>query len=482
MPETLAQKIKAKYPGTYDDIPDAELEQRITAKYPGVYDDIPRTDVKAAATAPAPERTWADTAKDALGGVRAGIANTVYGGGDIIRRATGMERIIDTPEVKAAMTPPASTAGKVGMAAEQIGEFFLPTGLAGTAGKVAEVAKAGALTAAQTGGNPTATAASAGLTAAVPVAGALASKASGALKESAANTMANALRATKEWAKDESAKLAPEMLKRGIGGTFRSMRTLARETAAKVGANLEDAYKAATAAGETVPGDVVRGNIQLASDALHVVGQNGKRIPLPGHEAAIGKLAELDDFISKLGPDIPVDKAAYVKRAWDQIVSSAGLYGNKATAPASEKAQAWAYREAANSFREMLNTNPTIEALNKEAAFWIGLRNVLDATKLRKVGQTGGLIRAGGAAVGAGVGGMTGDSASERGVNAVLGGLAGQKFIELMQSPLFMSKVSAPLKNALADALASGDTGRIRGAVARITASAPAQLATGMAR
>ena len=29
MPETLAQKIKAKYPGTYDDIPDAELEQRI---------------------------------------------------------------------------------------------------------------------------------------------------------------------------------------------------------------------------------------------------------------------------------------------------------------------------------------------------------------------------------------------------------------------------------------------------------------------
>lgn len=48
MPETLAQKIKAKYPGTYDDIPDAELEQRITAKYPGVYDDLPRTDAKAA--------------------------------------------------------------------------------------------------------------------------------------------------------------------------------------------------------------------------------------------------------------------------------------------------------------------------------------------------------------------------------------------------------------------------------------------------
>src|SRR5678816_4247307 len=43
MPDTLAQKIKAKYPGTYDDIPDAELESKIIAKYPGVYDDIPRT-------------------------------------------------------------------------------------------------------------------------------------------------------------------------------------------------------------------------------------------------------------------------------------------------------------------------------------------------------------------------------------------------------------------------------------------------------
>lgn len=43
MPDTLAQKIKAKYPGTYDDIPDAELETKVKAKYPGVYDDIPTT-------------------------------------------------------------------------------------------------------------------------------------------------------------------------------------------------------------------------------------------------------------------------------------------------------------------------------------------------------------------------------------------------------------------------------------------------------
>ncbi len=41
--KTLAQRIKDKYPGAYDDIPDVDLEQRILARYPGVYDDLPRT-------------------------------------------------------------------------------------------------------------------------------------------------------------------------------------------------------------------------------------------------------------------------------------------------------------------------------------------------------------------------------------------------------------------------------------------------------
>jgi len=41
--QTLAQRIKAKYPGEYDDIPDAELEKKIKTKFPGEYDDLPST-------------------------------------------------------------------------------------------------------------------------------------------------------------------------------------------------------------------------------------------------------------------------------------------------------------------------------------------------------------------------------------------------------------------------------------------------------
>jgi hypothetical protein len=43
-PSTLAARIRAKYPGVYDDVSDIELEQKVSAKYPGVYDDVPRTE------------------------------------------------------------------------------------------------------------------------------------------------------------------------------------------------------------------------------------------------------------------------------------------------------------------------------------------------------------------------------------------------------------------------------------------------------
>ncbi len=451
-----------------DDATDAEIAAALDAESP-------------AAASAAPERTWGDTAVDVAKGVVKGAGNTAYGLGKLVHDYTPVGRISDAiqpgafdPANKPPELTPWNAAQKLGMGGEQIGEFFLPTGAAGKVGKVAEVGKSIGLTLAQ-GGSPAEAGVSGALTAVIPGASA-ASKLSRGLKESARDTMANSLRATRGWAKDESAKLAPEMLKRGIGGSFVAMRDLARSTAARVGQNLDDAYKAAAAAGETVPSDVIRGNIQLASDALHVPNAAGVRIPVPGHEAAIAKLDELDKFIEQLGPDIPVDKAAALKQTWDKIVSKAGLYGVNATAPASEKAQAFAFREAADSFRQILNTNPDIAALNKEASFWIGLRNVVNATKLRKVGQTGGLLKAGGAAVGAGVGGMTGDSYSERAVNGIIGGLAGQKFVQLVQSPYFMSKVSAPLKNALADALASGSTGRIAGATQRIIASLPSTV------
>lgn len=44
MPDTLAQRVRSKYPGVYDDLSDAELDAKVRAKYPGVYDDIPKSE------------------------------------------------------------------------------------------------------------------------------------------------------------------------------------------------------------------------------------------------------------------------------------------------------------------------------------------------------------------------------------------------------------------------------------------------------
>lgn len=53
-------------------------------------------------------------ALDMVQGAAAPTAQMIYGGGDLIRRGLGMERVIDRPEVQAAMTAPDSVAGKIG--------------------------------------------------------------------------------------------------------------------------------------------------------------------------------------------------------------------------------------------------------------------------------------------------------------------------------------------------------------------------------
>ncbi len=42
MPQTLAQMVRAKHPGAYDDLSDHELEAKVHAKFPGAYDSCPQ--------------------------------------------------------------------------------------------------------------------------------------------------------------------------------------------------------------------------------------------------------------------------------------------------------------------------------------------------------------------------------------------------------------------------------------------------------
>lgn len=422
----------------------------------------------------------AGVAGDVLGGLRASAARTVYGGGDIIRRAVGMDRIIDDPQSQAAMTPPQTTVGKAASVAGDIGQFFLPTGVAGKGKLAAEMLKSGGLTLAQTG-SPTQALTSAAITGVAPavisgantVAGAVADR----FSRGAEKTVAQALGATKEGMKAEAAKLAPQMLERGVRGSRAAMLERARAQVANVGQKIGAEVQAAAKAGSTVNGLQIRGAIQLARDGLMVTNAAGARVAIPETERVIQKLTKLDTFVESLGDDIPFHKANAIKQTWDRIVSKAGLFTNKATASATDNASAWSVREASSAFRELLaKGSPTLDDLNREYGFWKGLRTVLAETERRTQAQSGGLVSGISGSAGMAAGFASGDSMSDRVQNAVLGGLAGRQLVRAMQSPWWRTSVSGPAKQKLADALASGVPERIEAAVGKIVASIPGQM------
>lgn len=406
-------------------------------------------------------------------GAAKGVGNTVFGLGKMVRDYTPIGRLSDAimpgafdqrpPEIT-----PSNTAQRIGFAGEQIGEFFLPISALAKAGTAGQVARSVGQTMAQTG-NPMDAGISGAVTAAVPGASA-ALKVSKGLRQSAEKSVAQALGATKEWAKADAAKLAPEMIQRGVKGSREAMLEQAKAQAKTIGQAMDDVITDAAGRGTIVDGNVARQSIQAAKTSL-MTPNGGRPIPIEGAQSAIAKLDRLDKFVAKIGPAIPIEDAQRIKTAWDKIVSKAGLYGPKTTASATDNAEAWAIREAASSFRKLIaDASPDMAALNKEFAFWGGLRNVLKETQKRTQAQRGGLIDSiqgtGGAVAGAMVGGPLGAGAGQ---------IITQRLSALVSSPWWKTSVSAPLKDGLADALASGHTGKVLDAMRKIGAAMPAQ-------
>lgn len=408
-------------------------------------------------------------------GVVKSALGTIEGAGKVVRSIPVVGPLLARgPEVTLPVsTQPSNTSQAVGKMAGDVAQFLVP-GM-GTGSRLAQGAKAAGLTFAQTGGAPVASGVSGALTAVLPGGGA-ASRAAGALEQSANKSVAQALGATKEWAKTEAAKLAPQVLKRGIGGSRQVMLDLADKASQRVGAELNAAIDAAAEAGETVSGEAIRDGLSTIRDTFFVAMPDGARMAIPGTENVVRRLASLDQFVDRLGTDIPVDKAVAVRRVWDRIVDEAGLFGRQGAASGADNAGAFATKQASDAFRRLINESPSLEALNKESSFWQGLRSVLEETKLRTQAQSSGLSQAIQSGAGATVGGMFGDSGSDRVKNAVLGGIAGRQVVRLLQSPTWATKVSAPLKTSLASALASGSAARIEAISRAIIQSLPAQL------
>jgi hypothetical protein len=77
---------------------------------------------------------------DFLEGLTGSGARLVYGGGNLLRRVTGSQRIINEPDVQQAMSIPESTSGKVGGIVGTVAPYFTTGGIAkGGAGLLAKI-------------------------------------------------------------------------------------------------------------------------------------------------------------------------------------------------------------------------------------------------------------------------------------------------------------------------------------------------------
>lgn len=428
------------------------------------------------------ERSMLATAKDVAIGAAKSVPETIFGLGKVVRDYTPIGRISDLIqpgafEQKLPEITPSNPAQQAGMTIGQIGQFFVPgagaTRLARAAG---EVAKSGALTLGQTGGDVAAAGASAALAGALPAAGA-ATRASRALRGSAEKSVQQALGATKEWAKSEAAKLAPEMLRRGVRGSRQSMLERAQANARTTAKAIDDEVSRLAQTGSTVDARVIVDALGKAKDEFII---NGR--PIEGAQKIVRQLNALENFVANASPwgwAIPIENAQKIKRTWDRIVSKSGLYGQKAGASATDNAAAWTIREAATAFRkELASASPQLDKLNKDYAFWGGLRKVLTETERRTGSQGGGLVSGV-----AGVGGASAALASGGDFSDIaLAGLAGRQVVKVLQSPYWRTAVSAPLKNLLADALASGNAARVERASRKIINALPAQVQLAMAQ
>jgi len=108
------------------------------------------------------QKPIAQFGSDLAEGVVGGAAKTVVGGGDMIRRALGMERVVDKPEVMQLTGIPETWGGQMGRGAESLAEFAVPgmkttkamSGASMLPRMLAQGGTAGLVSALQSGGDP----------------------------------------------------------------------------------------------------------------------------------------------------------------------------------------------------------------------------------------------------------------------------------------------------------------------------------------
>ncbi|MCX6551172.1 MAG: hypothetical protein NTY02_09250 [Acidobacteria bacterium] len=500
------------------DLPDADraaLWESRASEFAGtdVPTDTPPVNVNEASLA----RTTLQPVADVAVGVVKGFLNTAIGAGKFmhkmvppVRYASDAVQYLTTGEVvpadvlfdqaRADYATPKNTAEKIGYSAEQLGEFFaLPVGKGALAAKMlTQGATAAGLTHLQ-GGTPSMAALAGGVGMVAPVVGKGIEAVGPSVKASSERAATRffaprrGMNPTSGGMASEVEKHLPEILARGdetLGGALGTSREAAlakyEEAREAAGAAIDkflqahgsDKIPTAPFLSETeklkntmiqtreVPTAQVLANPSLSKLVSARTPSAPGMVVLetvidPKRYKQVEKLEALMTFH---GDELTLEQARGLRQVWDRVG-----YPKTGSLPASVKdvAEKWANRQLGNVLRkELAATHPDLHTINKEFSFWSGLEDVLDDTIQRTKGASHIIENTAAVASGA-VTAATGGMTAGAGVMALTKGLSA-----LVRSPRW-SSATAQAKNALADAIASGQAERVNGAMANILKGTP---------
>lgn len=287
-------------------------------------------------------------------------------------------------------------------------------------------------------------------------AGKIAPKAAGALHEFAITDVEKAINPTRIDTKAQTARIAPEMLKRRVkAGNLDKLETLAESKSAKAGADVE----AALTPHKTVTADTMTIVDQLEKAKEPYIGQ-GQHGAVVNDKSRVKAISQIQDTLMEYGDSISVESMVKLRRNLDQVVEA-----GKGFTTAKPKLKAWAAREGRTAIREELSKAvPNLDKVNAEYSFWQTLEDVTHASNQRKTGQKGNLVSsvAGGAGAVAMEIAAPGAGMVKGGLQAAIGAKLFSSVRRFIDSPGWQLW-SAVQKERLADALMGKDTTRIQG-------------------
>lgn len=316
------------------------------------------------------------------------------------------------------------------------------------------------------------------------------------LKGTAVGQYERALAPTTKINKAIAQDIAPKLVQRGVHGSLDSIADQAGEQAANLRPQLNEAYDNLATHRAGLPQElspVVNGapasptSAETAAKPPVLPGSGTKIVNdleklkgkyvvdgQPANPTAVDAISGVQDIVKQYGNDISPNSLRKLKQIFDDPVAAKGGYaGADLTTQYSVKAQ----KAAANSIRDIVHqASPDIASLDKEISFWLNVQKVAGASALRRTGQEGGLLKSlaplASAAAGGGALAQLAGGGTAHTLEGATGAFLAAHAAAAMRSPAWRT-ASAVLKDRFADALASGNVGKVLALSARFGVAAP---------